>query len=314
MNYLKQVLGIQTKYKESRFEGLPNFIYHRYHLQMTELEGQPVIFISPKEETGPISILKKHIEKIQGSYPYPVVLLLSEITSRQKESFIKEKIPFIVENKQIYLPFMAIYLRQRCDAEPKDTKQLLPSAQMLFLSFIYHGAKELPTSVATKELHLTPTSISRASKQLESLQILKVKKRGVQKILYSEEDAKELFEKNQKNLFNPIKRIVYSTRDLIKDNFLESNLTALSQYTMVNGSTVKHYATSSIANIRSTNQLYDADSQVAIELWRYDPKRLSTNKMVDPLSLALSLQEEVDERTETAVEEMLEQLWRNING
>ena len=145
---------------------------------MTELEDQPVIFISPKEETGPISTLKKHIEKIQGSYPYPVVFLLSEITSRQKEGFIKEKIPFIVKNKQIYLPFMAIYLRQRCDAEPKDTKHLLPSAQMLFLSFIYHGAKELPTSVAAKELHLTPTSISRASKQLESLQILKVKKSG----------------------------------------------------------------------------------------------------------------------------------------
>ena len=83
---------------------------------------------------------------------------------------------------------------------------------------------------------------------------------------------------------------------------------------MINGSMVKHYATSSIVNIQSTNQLYDADSQVAIELWRYDPKRISTNKMVDPLSLALSLQEEADERIETAVEEMLEQLWRNING
>ena len=50
MDYLKKVLGIQTKYKESRFEGLPNFIYHRYHLQMTELEDQPIIFISPKRK------------------------------------------------------------------------------------------------------------------------------------------------------------------------------------------------------------------------------------------------------------------------
>lgn len=36
MDYLKKVLGIQTKYKESRFEGLPNFIYHIYHLHMAD--------------------------------------------------------------------------------------------------------------------------------------------------------------------------------------------------------------------------------------------------------------------------------------
>ena len=54
----------------------------------------------------------------------------------------REKIAFIVDGKQIYLPFMAAYLQERCDAEKSDREEILPSAQMLLLYFIYEGAKE----------------------------------------------------------------------------------------------------------------------------------------------------------------------------
>ena len=47
----------------------------------------------------------------------PVVLVLEQITARQKEYLLREKIAFIVDGKQIYLPFMAAYLQERCDAE-----------------------------------------------------------------------------------------------------------------------------------------------------------------------------------------------------
>lgn len=63
-----------------------------------------------------------------------------------------------------------------------------------------------------------------------------------------------------------------------------------------------------------TKDLQDSNSQVAIEMWRYDPRKLSREKMVDELSLALSLREDADERVEEAVEEMLNNLWRKIDG
>ena len=62
-----------------------------------------------------------------------------------------------------------------------------------------------------------------------------------------------------------------------------------------------------------TKDLQDSNSQVAIEMWRYDPRKLSREKMVDELSLALSLREDADERVEEAVEEMLNNLWRKID-
>ena len=46
----------------------------------------------------------------------------------------------------------------------------------------------------------------------------------------------------------------------------------------------------------------------------YDPKKLAAGNSVDRLSLALALDKDRDERVEEAVEEMLEQVWRDING
>lgn len=65
---------------------------------------------------------------------------------------------------------MALYLQERflkCKTFPNE--EILPSAQVLLLYFIYNGTVEITTSQASKELGLTPTSISRASRQLEKL-------------------------------------------------------------------------------------------------------------------------------------------------
>ena len=195
MEYLDKVLGIEVAYKNGEFAHLPNFISTRYRLQMVSLNGQRVIFLYPKTELEQIEVLKKHIARIQKNENLPVVLVLNELGFRQKEYLIREKIPFIVEGKQIYLPFMAIYLQERCNAEKEPREEILPSAQMLLLHFIYEGARELSTSQAAKDLELTPTSISRASKQLEEMGLLHIKKVGVQRSLHSVDSPKILFQK-----------------------------------------------------------------------------------------------------------------------
>ena len=179
MEYLDKVLGVKVTYDDVEFKHLPNFIATRYRLQMVSMNEQKMIFLYPKTELEQIEVLKKHIARIQKNENVPVVLVLKELSFRQKEYLIREKIPFIVDGKQIYLPFMAVYLQERCSAEKKTREEILPSAQMLLLHFIYGGAQELSTSQAAKNLELTPASISRASKQLEEMGLLHIKKEGV---------------------------------------------------------------------------------------------------------------------------------------
>lgn len=65
---------------------------------------------------------------------------------------------------------------------------------------------------------MTSTSISRASKQLEEMGLLQIKKMGVQRILLSEDSPKMLFQKAEDKLLllNPIKRTVYIPKELGK--------------------------------------------------------------------------------------------------
>ena len=279
MKYLDKVLGIEVTYENVEFKHLPNFIAARYCLQMVAMNGQRVVFIYPKTELEQIEVLKKHIARIQRNENLPVV-------------------------------------QERCNAERELREEILPSAQMLLLHFIYGGAQELSTSQAAKDLELTPTSISRASKQLDEMGLLHIKKLGVQRILQSEDSPKMLFQKAGDKLLNPIKRTVYISKELVGTDLLESGYSALAEYSMLNAPNVRCYAAERISQWKDvmTNRLQDSQVQVAVEMWRYNPRKLSTRNTVDELSLALALREDADERVEEAVAEMLNELWRKIDG
>ena len=81
---------------------------------------------------------------------------------------------------------------------------------------------------------------------------------------------------------------------------------------MLNTPNVRCYAAERISQWKDvmTNSLQNSLVQVAVEMWRYNPRKLSTRNIVDELSLALALREDVEE----AVEEMLNELWREIDG
>ena len=198
MEYLKRVLGIEVLYENKALEHLPNFISTRYDSQKVSLSGQKAVFLYPKTELEQVETLKKHLERVKKVADRPVVLVLEQITARQKEYLLREKIAFIVDGKQIYLPFMAAYLQERCDAEKSDREEILPSAQMLLLYFIYEGAKELSTSQAAKDLDLTPTSISRASKQLEEMGTCNREKSEYRRYCFQKTPPKSCFIKQRK--------------------------------------------------------------------------------------------------------------------
>ena len=129
----------------------------------------------------------------------------------------------------------------------KTREEILPAAQMLLLHFIYGGAQELSTSQAAKDLELTPTSISRASRQLEEMGLLHIRKVGVQRIMQSEDSPKTLFQKAGDKLLNPIKRTVYIPKELVGTELLESGYSALAEYSMLNTPNVRCYAAERIS-------------------------------------------------------------------
>ncbi len=312
-----RVLGIQTVYIEDKgIQSLPNYIFTRYNIKAVTLDGIKAAFVYPINELDSVNAVKKQFERIQSTLGAAPVLILNRLTFRQKEYLLRDRIPFIVDGKQIYLPFMAAYIQERCDSEKPSYESLLPSAQLLLLYYIYRGCGKILTSDASRDLRFTATSISRASKQLDETGIVKTEKKGVQKILYSDKTPRKLFEDAKLHLKNPVKRTIYIPKKEIKGGLLISGYSALSEYSMLNLSSVEYYATDSISRWDKTmsDTLQNTADQCAVELWRYDPKKLTGGTSVDRLSLAIALQNDKDERTEEAIEEMLAQLWSEIDG
>ena len=68
-------------------------------LQMVSMNEQKAVFLYPKTKLEQIEVLKKHIARIQNNENLPIVLVLKELSYRQKEYLISEKIPFIVDGK-----------------------------------------------------------------------------------------------------------------------------------------------------------------------------------------------------------------------
>ena len=316
MEYLERVLGIHAVPRPGPAAPIPNYICARYRIQPFSLDGTAAVFVYPTDELAPIDAVKKHLSRIERAEKAPAVLVPDRLTYRQKEYLLRDHIPCIVDGKQIYLPFMAVYLQERGDGEKPEITKLLPSAQILFLYFIYNGCGELLTGEAAKKLGFTAMSVSRASRQLEEMGLIETRKRGVQKVIISEKGPEELFLSAKHRLLDPVKRTLFVPRALITEELPLSGYSALSEYSMISPPTVECRAAGSAAawEKASSSRLQSTPDQCKVQLWRYDPGKLAAGGRVDRLSLALSLRDDKDERAEEAVEEMLAGLWREIHG
>lgn len=316
MDYLEQALGITIQYKTYETAALPYLITERYEIRVARLDDVKALFVLPLAKLDTISAVKKHLTRIQAAENIPTVLVTRDLTTYQRQSLVANKIPFIVEGKQIYLPFMGIFLQEKGTVQPEVPTHLAPSAQLLFLDYLYQRQDSICMSVAAKALGLSAMTASRGAKQLADCGLITVESQGVQRILKGCAEGKALFEKAKPYLSNPVRRKVYVPQSAVSEELPKAGYTALAGRTMLNPPRVSVRASGSASrwNAVSTNTCIDIEKQIELELWRYDPAALAVNGAVDPLSLALSLQDDKDERVEAAVETLLADFWEEYYG
>lgn len=301
---ITNIFGLPIEYDQWNKEGsLPLYIIGYYDIHVAYIRNQRCIMIKPKGELTTLPALKKHINKIKTSEHVPVILELDAVSSYRKKSLIENDIPFIT-HKQLFLPFIGALLTKEEENSIPVTK-LTYSAQQLFLFYLYSHTQKLYASTC-KVLPFTAMTISRAVKQLEATGLFLITKEGVNTVIESKYDYKELFEKSQKYLSNPIKKRGYIEKSQVTKEMVLSGESLLSKKTMLNSNKVMNYAISEkeFDKKKLKNELIDPDEQVVLELWAYDPKLLSNDHMADTLSVILSLRDNEDERVEEAIQEI----------
>lgn len=301
------VFGLTINYKSGdKKQALPLYVAGNYEIDEAIVSNNRFIVMSPIGDLPTLPAMKKHIEKIQKIDDVPVAFYLKNLSDFRRKGMLESNIPFMTE-KQVFLPFIGtLLMEEKNNALYKE--KFMFSTQQLFLMYLYNRQNKLYVANVGKKLPYSAMTLSRAVKQLEASDLFLVYKDGVNKVIESKYDRRELFERAKPFLLDPVRKYGYIEKSRIDENMVLASESALAKNSMLNPSKLITYAIDEqkMDINQMENELVDPNKQIRLELWGYDPKLFSDDNVADGLSVALSLREIVDERIEEAIDECIE--------
>lgn len=310
--YLKDNIDEQAIIKSWDYMGkIPIFLSNIYRFYTMKILRNQCILLEIIDEVPGIDAIKKHINTIEQITNEQIVLYYRKITRYRRKSLIQNKIPFVIEDGQVFLPFLGLHLKNIGDSLEKQISTFTPSAQMAYLYFLYNKETVVNTTEFSKVFGWNPMTSSRALNELYNTKLLIYEiggKTGRSKY-YCRISDPDYFQKGKVFLNSPIKKIVYIKNE--PKNSLVAGLEALSELSMINPPQHKVRAIH-IDNLNKNNleiinnkDIIKDKKLVELQIWEYDPKLFTMENIVDTASLYASLKKENDERIEQALEEVL---------
>ena len=290
---------------------VPFFLSETYDFRKVDMGGTSCIFAEPRGQPPAIQSIAKHFSIVYSAASLPVVLKATGLSSERKRNLIDARVPFVATG-QVFLPFMGVVLQKRLYQEPKSREKLMPSAQMLLFAYLYQDNCKMFTGPMAEKICVSPMQITRATRQLQRLNLFEVSKEGVQIVIRGKLNHRALFEGASQYLLDPVREILYVLRDDIADRLPYAGISAISETTMLAAPNLPTYAYFSRTDrIHGDSVLSDYEKQVRIEVWKYSPEMFSkTNGVSDILSVIVSLKEERDDvRVKQAIDDILNKLW-----
>lgn len=315
MQYLEKVLKVKIDEQKCGIINKLPFAYRTwYDFRCAKLLGIKVLFVYLKKYAEDIRLTINHMKYLAEFTGMQIVFVCKNLTVRQRDVLMDSGIAFVVEDRQIYLPFVGVLLREYGNTVVERRPKFLPTTQLFLLSYIYGRKRKVYLKDMIQKLNVSNMTGSRSLRQLESADLLRSVKDGVSKVVEGTLMGKELFDKALPYLLNPVRKIVYIDSGQT-DGLCLSGESALSMNTMLEHPNVVCYAGYGEGNF--SDYVYENERnlyQVKLELWKYDPKLLSDSETVDVLSLYLSMKDSQDERIQSSLEEMMEKFWGWYNG
>jgi DNA-binding MarR family transcriptional regulator len=313
--YLGEVTGRAITVHPHGVSHLPYFLTRLYDLFDVKIGSvsYTAVFLKQEDEFKPVQFLK-HLAQIPEIQNDDVCVVAESLPSYVRKRMIEKGLSFVIPNVQMFLPGMGMELRSRSVGKKSRKRDYLsPATQVVLIHWLLGRFSEPVTPLElSKQLYYSTMTMSRALDELEVLEIGHVERRGRERLLTFTMEKQAVWQAMLPRLKNPVrylKRI--AQRDLHSNDALPAGLTALSKQSMIGEPDLPEYAVSSELwkNLEKegvkTIPLEEYGTCV-IQVWRYDPKILELNGMVDPFSLYLSFQGEADDRIEMALEEMME--------
>lgn len=294
-------------YKE--LERLPLIIRANYDLYIMEIGGAHCLLARPKETIG-LAVLRKQQKRLEQLTDLYCVLYLTQLNYYSREKMLEEGIPFILENQQVYMPFLGILLTQNEERTLKPCNRVSFLTQKLLLVALYQDWDNITVTMAAKYLNVSKMSITRCFDEIESLEIPALKKNGRIRMIASKGDRREMWEVIKPFMRVPVIQEFYLEED-ISEALIRSGASALSELSMLEDDAYPTCAITKIQigdyGIRKRKQVPKGEVPgcVVQELGYMIP--FKNGKVIDPLTILLIMEDKKeDPRVDMALEEMLE--------
>ena len=311
--YIDKTLGFKVEIRNWKDElKLPLLLWEQYTFYIVRLSNSDsLVFTENRENRNTPAVISKHCKILTEYWTGGIIYSKNTLSSTDRTRLIQAKVPFIIPDKQLYLPFLGMDLKEIFPPEKRKTETLSPSAQVLILGKLYNKdwIKESPSRMSDK-IGISNMSVGRAFSELELHSIASVKTTGKKKEIEFNLSGMELWNSTLPLLRSPVTSL--ETIPFQADtNLIIAGETALSRYSMITEPNIPTFAVLNRAKnllFQTTGPKENSSRDMVIQKWTYDPRILSRKGVADPLSVYLEFKDSDDERIEEALEDLLKDI------
>ena len=178
IGYIQQTLGSNVIEQDYTVPNeFPMYLKNDYSYKRYTINGVKCLAVKPSNFS--LSAYKKQKSKIAELTGLNLILELDHITPYQRKALINDHIPFVVNDTQLYLPFLAISLTEKYN-KSKETEKFSPVTQLVFL-YAYYKKECLPVTELSKVLGYSVMSINRAYTELINCNLIQFQVKGRKK-------------------------------------------------------------------------------------------------------------------------------------
>lgn len=316
VKYLFDVTGQRATCQRRSSAKLSQFLAQQYNLCEITIEKRHFLGIQLVHGEGfRPAVFEKHLRQILSMAPdvEGYCLIAEELQAYVRQRLVERKVSFVVPGLQLNWPDLGLAVQARKKKKtPVASDNLSPATQAVLINALTGGVQGPATQkkLATN-LDYTTMSMSRALDEIEANGLGRVQRKGRERLLDFPEGMKALWKAALPYFRNPVRETVrIMDRQLPQDFRIEAGETALARMSLLMPPKEPVYALGRKVWKEIHGQVemipIEEEGTCLVQVWYYDPSHFALHGRVDCFSLFLSLHEEVDERVEVALEEMME--------
>ena len=303
--YIEKITGRTVSFRPLEVP-LPLFLSRYSFVQGTVLDVD-FVFAFEKEAVLVPKEYSRHLERLREKFMLPIVFVFETLPLVRRNALIKMQVPFVVPGMQLFLPPLASLVEKNV-VPVKKVMRFLPLTQLLVLKELLMGNVDgMSIKDVTSEFGYSAVTGKKAFDQLVGMDLAAVTAEwpGRLRLLVH---GRELWDRALPALRSPVRREWLSRAFPV--TVIGAGFSALSRRTTLADDQLPTVACKPKGGRGEDETPYREEACCKVQEWRYGPLLFGA-KEVDPFSLWLSLRDVKDPRVVGALEDMLEEVWKN---